>query len=105
MEAGLHHLTLPPRINQGDPALAAHYARKTYTTRKGVTFTGSPIIYTVTIPSTAHHMEGALAFVRYLLGEAGQALLAREGLRPVPPVLSGELGALPAPLRSLVRGP
>lgn len=99
VEAHLPHLSLPPSVHQGDPAQAARYARMTYTNKKGATFKGAPILYTVTVPSTARNREGAQSFVQFLLGDAGQALLATEGLLPVAPGVAGSADAVPAPLK------
>jgi len=105
VEARLPTLSLPPAINQGDPAKAAHYARMSYANKKGMTFKGAPIIYTVTVPSTVRNREGAQSFVQFLLGGAGQALLAKEGLLAVVPEVAGSAGALPAPLKGHLKVP
>jgi molybdate/tungstate transport system substrate-binding protein len=99
VEAGLPTLSLPPAISQGDPAQAAHYARMTYTNKKGTTFKGAPILYTVTVPTTVRNRQGAEAFVQFLLGDAGRALLGKEGLLEVARVVEGDAGAVPAPLK------
>ncbi|MGH3771253.1 MAG: extracellular solute-binding protein [Pseudonocardiaceae bacterium] len=103
VEAGIPYLSLPKEINQGDVTLAARYATATYTTKKGTTYTGAPIIYTVTIPSTVRNPAGAQAFVRFLLGPDGQAILAAQGLTITPPVLAGDPAAVPPDLRSLIK--
>lgn len=105
VEAGLPYLELPPEINQGDPARTSVYAAATYTDKKGKQYTGSPILYTVTIPSTARNLDGATAFVQFLLSDSGQKLLTDEGLLPAPPVVSGDPGAVPSTLKTLVKAP
>ena len=105
IEAGLPYLTLPSEINQGDVSLADHYATATYTIDQGTTYTGSPIVYTLTIPSTVRNRPGALAFAQFLLGEQGQAVLAAEGLRATAATVDGDPTAVPAELRSLVQSP
>ncbi len=103
VEARLPFLELPAEVNQGDPSLAAHYASVSYTDKKGTTYRGSPILYTVTIPSTARDRAGAEAFVQYLLGPDGQALLTREGLFAATPTVSGDLGSVPNVLKAVVK--
>lgn len=103
IEADLPYLTLPPAINQGDPAQAGHYATVSYTSRKGRVYTGSPILYTATVPGTATNIQGAQAFVQYLLSRDGQALLAREGLLSTPPLVGGDAGTLPSVLKPFVK--
>ncbi|MEO7196409.1 MAG: extracellular solute-binding protein [Pseudonocardiaceae bacterium] len=101
VEAGLPYLSLPKEINQGDVALAAHDATVSYTTKNGTTYTGAPCFYTITIPSTVQNPAGAQAFVRFLLGPKGRAILAAQGLTVTPPVLAGDPAAVPPDLRSL----
>ena len=103
VEAGLPYLSLPKEINQGDVTLAAQYATASYTTKKGITYTGAPIVYTITIPSTVRNPAGAHAFVRYLLGPDGQAILVSQGLNATPPVVGGDLAAVPPDLRPLIK--
>lgn len=58
--------------------------------------------YTVTVLAHAPNPAGAVAFVRYLLGSAGRAVLTRHGLTLVGPVLSGPPSAVPTALRGSV---
>ncbi len=105
IEAGLPHLRLPDSVNQGDPAQASAYARVSYTNKKGVTFKGAPIIYTVTIPSTVQNTRGAESFVQYLFSKASQEILSNAGLLPVAPALEGNAATVPSSLKPLVRVP
>ncbi len=105
IEAELPHLRLPAAVNQGDPAQSSNYARATYTNKKGVTFKGSSILYTTTIPSTVRRPRGAESFVQYLLGKTGQNILSSAGLLPVAPVLEGDPSALPSTLKPYVQVP
>jgi len=103
IEATLPYLSLPATINQGDPAQASHYATVSYTNKKGQVYTGSPILYTATVPSTSANTEGAQAFVQYLLSKEGQALLAKEGLLSTPALVGGDASALPPGLKPFVK--
>jgi molybdate/tungstate transport system substrate-binding protein len=98
IEAKFPYLTLPREINQGDLALAHHYATVSYTTRHGTVYRGSPIIYTVTIPRTVRNRPGALAFTQFLLDEPGQAVLAEQGLAAAPPTVEGDPSRVPPEL-------
>ncbi len=102
-EAGLPFLTLPASVNQGDPGLASHYASVSYTNKKGKVFPGSPILYTVTVPTTSKNPQGAESFIEYLLSKNGQALLAKEGLLPTPALVGGNPQAVPGPLKPIVK--
>jgi molybdate/tungstate transport system substrate-binding protein len=74
-----------------------------YTNKKGQVYTGSPILYTATVPSTATNTQGAQAFVQYLLTKDGQALLAKEGLLSTPPSVGGDATTLPPVLKPFVK--
>lgn len=59
--------------------------------------------YTVTVLRSAPHEKGAEAFVRYLLGPRGTAMLHDAGFELVtPPSPSGDRAAIPSSLRSAV---
>jgi molybdate/tungstate transport system substrate-binding protein len=103
VEANLPYLALPTSINQGDPGQSSHYASASYTNKKGQVFQGSPILYTVTVPGTVKNEQGAESFVQYLLSKDGQALLAKEGLLSTPPVVDGNMTAVPAAINPYVR--
>jgi molybdate/tungstate transport system substrate-binding protein len=105
IEAGLPHLRLPSSVNQGDPTQSSHYARASYTNKKGVTFQGSPILYTVAIPSTVRNRSGAESFAQYLLSKAGQDILAKAGLLPVAHSAEGTAAAIPSTLRPYLDTP
>lgn len=105
IEAGLPYVRLPALVNQSEPAQSAHYARASYTNKKGVTFKGSPIIYTITIPSTVRNARGAESFVQFLLSKAGQEILSGAGLLPAPLAVEGDASALPSSLKAYVKIP
>ena len=99
IEAGLPYLRLPASVNQGDPDQSSLYARAGYTNKKGVTFRGSPILYTVTIPSVVRNRLGAESFTQYLLSKAGQDILSKAGLLPVMRSAQGTAAAIPTTLK------
>jgi molybdate/tungstate transport system substrate-binding protein len=98
----LPYVTLPAEINLGDPHYADAYARESYTTPSGQQVSGTPILFTVSIPESAHHPEAALAFVQFLL-TSGQ-LLQHFGFGEVEHRANGDLAQVPARVRSLVTG-
>jgi len=100
--AGLPRLDLPAAIDQSDPALAASYATSTYTNQKGTTVRGSPIAYTVTIPSTVREPRGAQSFVAFLLGSEARAILDDAGLTWARAPVAGDAATVPPALRPLV---
>jgi molybdate/tungstate transport system substrate-binding protein len=95
--AGLRHVDLPPEVNLSDPKLAAWYAqarvRLPGSSRAGkdsVEFTGEPIIYALTIPTSAPHPRTAEAFVRFVFSAEGQSILRANGFTVLEkPLLAG----------------
>jgi molybdate/tungstate transport system substrate-binding protein len=98
---GLRFVELPKEIDLGDPALADAYAVARVMVpgakREGgemLELAGEPIVYALTIPSAAPHPELARAFVRFALSAEGRAIIAKNGLVPIAPVVkSGEVPA------------
>jgi molybdate/tungstate transport system substrate-binding protein len=102
-DAVQHHLLalqLPPQINLSDPRFAADYAQATVRTRQGEV-SGRPIVYALTIPTTAPHPELAQQFVAYLLGPAGQKVFAANGFITLRHPVALHRDKLPAALRRL----
>ena len=59
--------------------------------------------YTITIVNRAPHPAGAAAFVSFLLGSKGAAILRKEGLTlDPPPIFSGTRSAVPSALKKVV---
>lgn len=97
-DAGLPSIALPRQIDLSDPSLASAYAAATYTTATGTLQKGAPILFSVTIPSTVKDLPGAVAFVQYLLGAQGQALLASSGFLQTKITFTGDAAKVPAGL-------
>jgi molybdate/tungstate transport system substrate-binding protein len=101
---GLRFVELPKEIDLGDPARANAYAAAKVMVpgakRMGgdmLELAGEPIVYALTIPDAAPHPELARDFVRFVLSDSGRAILERNGLVPIVPVLA--TGDLPMELR------
>ena len=102
---GIPYIVLPPEVNQGQPSLAASYATQSYRSeKKGVTYKGSPIVYTATVPVNAKHQAAGQAFVLFLLGTEGQAILKEAGIGAAEVLSGGDASALPDTVKPLVRG-
>lgn len=94
-DVGIPYITLPKKINFGDPKYSKLYATQSFKNQQGQVFRGSPIYYTVTIPRTVKNEAGAVAFVKFVLGRRARALSSGEGLLPVKPTIHGDKNALP----------
>jgi molybdate/tungstate transport system substrate-binding protein len=100
----LPFIELPDEVNQSHPRFAALYRERRYTTDRGLTVVGVPILFTITIPTTARNATGALAFVQFALSEHGRATLTQHGLRRAPILVGGDAAKVPLGLRGLIEG-
>ncbi len=82
----LSYVTLPREVDLSDPALEGTYRAVSVRVpgaKRGaadsVEFRGEPILYALTIPRGAPHPGTALAFARFVLSPAGNAILRRSG--------------------------
>ncbi len=98
---GLDVVDLPPQINLGDPKESAFYFAASVTVGTK-TYRGAPIVYAVTIPTNATNPSGGAAFVAFLLGAKGKALLARAGLSLVTASTVGDRRAIPPALAAIL---
>jgi molybdate/tungstate transport system substrate-binding protein len=98
----LPFVTLPPEINMGDSRFAALYAKESYTTPSGKHVSGSPILFTITIPETVRHREAALAFAHFLLSSG--KLLQQFGFGDVEHQIGGDATQVPAELHEFTKG-
>jgi molybdate/tungstate transport system substrate-binding protein len=67
-----------------------------------VTKKGKPIVYGVTIPNNAPSPELAVAFVKFLLGPEGQAIMEEQGQPPIVPPVTADMDKLPDALQEMV---
>lgn len=103
-QGNISYVSLPEQINLGNPTLASTYAAAHWTNSKTKTTSkGAPIVYTITIPSTAQNQAGAVAFVDFLLSAQGQTILQNAGLSTTPFKLTGDSSALPASLQHYIQ--
>lgn len=95
------YLELPPQIDLSDAKHSGFYAQGVAHTANGE-LTGKPIVYAVTIPFDAPHNEWALKWVQFLLGPAGQKVMAASGFGAPARALASDIAKVPEGLRSLV---
>ncbi len=100
---GLPYIVLPKEISLSDPTFVEFYRQANYTlSSKGTTVYGDTIPFSVTIPETTRHVDGAMAFVKFLLSEKGMSLLERDGLHPIEPVVEGDVERMPSAIKLMV---
>ncbi len=100
-ERNLPYIALPVEIDLSDPLYAEKYAQASVTI-DGKKHVGAPAVYALTIPNNARNPAGALAFVEFLLGSTGKALLTKGGLTVIHAEAGGDKHAVPSQLRALI---
>ncbi len=102
VQLGLPYIALPPALNFGDPADAAWYRAASLRVSATKVVHGSLLDVEATV--LGHSDQAAAdAFVAYLAGASGRAILARAGYSTPPPALLGASAAAPASIRRLAR--
>lgn len=104
MQHGLRFVELPPELDLSSLEFADFYRRAKVEIpgkEPGTTLTkeGKPIVYGLTIPNEAPHPELAVEFLKFLLGEGGQAIMERNGQPPIVPAVTNDLAKVPFELR------
>lgn len=106
VQHNLKFIELPSEINLGSPLYEDLYKRVSVHilcgTSKEREIEGKPIVYGATIPATAENREGAVEFLKLLLGSTGREVLTACGQ----PFLSrpAGFGELPEELKPLLEG-
>lgn len=72
----LPYISLPPEINLGDDTMNARYAQASLILN-GKTFHPEPLVYYATVLDGSPHKDKATAFLTWLNGSAGQAILKK----------------------------
>ncbi|MDQ2741837.1 MAG: extracellular solute-binding protein [Chloroflexota bacterium] len=101
-DLGIPYISLPAKVNLGDPKYSTLYATQHFMTKSGQTVKGAPIEYTITIPSTVKNEQGAEVFVQFILSPRVRAISAAHGLLPFKVSIGGDSGAVPASLTQYV---
>jgi molybdate/tungstate transport system substrate-binding protein len=101
LEQHLKYIALPTQINLSDPAMAAAYAKVTINAGSLGMLTAKPIIYGLTVPSTAPDAALGRKFVGFVLSPQGQAIMRSNGFVVISPALASSQDKVPASLQSL----
>ncbi|PIU54938.1 MAG: tungstate ABC transporter substrate-binding protein WtpA [Chloroflexi bacterium CG07_land_8_20_14_0_80_51_10] len=104
MQHKLKYVEFPPEIDLSSVEFKDFYAQSIVDIpgkEPGTTITkkGEPIVYGVTIPKNTANPELAIAFMEYLLGEKGQAIMNKNGQPSIVPAVVNDLSKLPAELK------
>ena len=81
--------------------MAAAYAKVTIHAGSLGTLTAKPIIYGLTIPSTAPDAALGQKFISFVLSPQGQAIMRSNGFVVISPALASSQASVPASLQPL----
>ncbi|MGB6454928.1 MAG: extracellular solute-binding protein [Streptosporangiaceae bacterium] len=101
LEDHLDYIKLPAQINLSNPAMAAVYGKVTVNGGSLGELTGKPIIYGLTIPTTAPDAALGQAFIKFVLSAKGQAIMTSEGFVSITPSLASSQLKVPASIQPL----
>ena len=104
---GLKFIELPTEIDLSDIKFEDFYAQSKVDIpgkEPGTTIVkkGKPIVYGITIPRNAPRPDLAIAFMKYLLGEKGQAVMNRNGQPSIVPAVPSDPNKIPDELKGYV---
>ena len=99
LENHLKYIALPPQINLSDPAMAAAYGKVSIHAGSLGTLTAKPIIYGMTIPTSAPNSALGKKFVSFVLSPAGQAIMRSDGFVVISPALANPQDKVPASIK------
>ena len=84
IQNNLKYISLPEAIDLSSEAEASKY-ENVQVKRPAGTETGTPIIYGITVPTSARQPAMGIAFVNLVTGEDGQTILSADGQTPIVP--------------------
>ena len=83
---GLHYVSLPSRMNFGDPALAPYYSSYSYNTSSGLGHGSAIMLYVTSLANNSLMANESLGFAAYVIAHSSE--MSSFGLQPLPePVL------------------
>jgi molybdate/tungstate transport system substrate-binding protein len=100
-EQHLKYIALPAQINLSDPAMAAAYGKVSIHAGSLGTLTAKPIIYGMTIPTSAPDAALGEKFVSFVISPQGQAIMRSNGFVVISPALANPQDKVPASIKPL----
>ena len=101
LENHLKYIALPAQVNLSDPAMAAAYGKVSIHAGSLGTLAAKPIIYGMTIPTSAPNSALGEKFVSFVLSPAGQAIMRSNGFVVISPALANPQDKVPASIKPL----
>jgi molybdate/tungstate transport system substrate-binding protein len=101
-EQHLKWIALPSQINLSDPAMAAAYGKVSINAGGSLgVLTAKPIIYGLTIPTSAPNAALGEKFISFVIGPQGQAIMHSNGFVVISPALANPQDKVPATIKPL----
>jgi molybdate/tungstate transport system substrate-binding protein len=82
--------------------MAAEYAKVSINAGSLGTLTAKPIIYGLTIPTSAPNAALGEKFISFVLGPQGQSIMRGNGFVVISPALANPQGKVPASIKPLI---
>jgi len=102
----LNYVKLSDEINLSNWTMRDYYARVNITISRGddyMTITGAPILYGVTIPKNAEHVDQATDFIKFMLDQEGRNIIEECGQNSMYPAYTDDVTKVPSELREFVQ--
>ena len=107
VQHSLKYVELPDEINLSNWTLRDYYARVNVTIQKSgekIVISGAPILYGVTIPKNAEHVDEAVDFIKFMLSKDGRDIITECGQNPISPkAYTDDVSRIPQELKDYVK--
>ncbi|HBT51468.1 MAG TPA: tungstate ABC transporter substrate-binding protein WtpA [Petrotoga sp.] len=103
------YVELPEQINLKSTKYADFYATASFDVTgkepgETITQVGQPMVYALTIPKNAPNPKGAIAFIKFVVGPQGRAILEENGQPPIIPPEGVNIEKAPQELQDFLKG-
>lgn len=103
------YVELPEQINLKSTKYADFYATASFDVTgkepgEMITQVGQPMVYALTIPKNAPNPKGAIAFIKFVVGPQGRAILEENGQPPIIPPEGVNIEKAPQELQDFLKG-
>ncbi|MEF8873165.1 MAG: tungstate ABC transporter substrate-binding protein WtpA [Candidatus Thermoplasmatota archaeon] len=98
----LDYVQLPEQIDLSSVEYADNYGKVALIRHTGDRSVGKPIVYGITIPRTVENNDGAIEFIKFLLGETGREVMSTNGQPTIDPPKVDNKQKMPSSLEEMV---
>ncbi|MBL5980996.1 molybdenum ABC transporter substrate-binding protein [Petrotoga sp. 8T1HF07.NaAc.6.1] len=103
------YVELPEQINLKSTKYADFYATASFDVTgkepgEMITQIGQPMVYALTIPNNAPNLQGAIAFIKFVIGPQGRAIMEENGQPPINPPEGVNIEKAPQEIQDFLKG-